>query len=260
MILISIFIHEFGHLVFGLLSGYKFLYIEILGFTLEKIPGNNNGFRIKYYKKTAPGQCMMFTDNENANPIFFISGGVIFNLLFGFINVFSSFVLDNFIFKIIVIIFGLINILFFCINTFWGSGTSDGITLKEILECRNNRVYYNRIMKIALFLKIGFSYIDMPSSYFKLPKDENRTVYGLEEEMRMHSIRYFTETGLLKWCKGENGEPVDSIIEKSLSKYRAYGMKHEEIFKSIISLSDKELYPGEVLSAARITMNIIKGD
>lgn len=80
---LGIIIHEAGHLVMGLLTGYKFLSFRIGSLTLVKTPEG-----LKLRKFTIPGtggQCLMIppeTDDPEASPYFWYNaGGGLFNIL-----------------------------------------------------------------------------------------------------------------------------------------------------------------------------------
>lgn len=83
-----IIIHESGHLVFGLLSGYKFASFRISNMMFIK----NDG-KLTYKRYSIPGtggQCLMIPPDINNNDykfpyVLYSFGGVIFNLLFGII-------------------------------------------------------------------------------------------------------------------------------------------------------------------------------
>ena len=79
---VQVILHEIGHLVFGLASGYRFLYFQVFGFAIV-----NEDHKIRIKKYTLPGamgQCIMLPPDKNENEIHVIAynaGGVIFNVL-----------------------------------------------------------------------------------------------------------------------------------------------------------------------------------
>ena len=79
---LSIIIHELGHLVFGLISGYSFIHFQFLIFMFEKTDANRIRFRIVFTPLL--GQCLMGVKDEKRKTIKFESylmGGSTFNLL-----------------------------------------------------------------------------------------------------------------------------------------------------------------------------------
>lgn len=85
---VQIFIHEAGHLIFGLLSGYKFVSFRIMTLTLVLDEGR---IRIKWYKLAgAGGQCLMAppeTEYDRAPYKLYNAGGVILNFVTGVLTV-----------------------------------------------------------------------------------------------------------------------------------------------------------------------------
>lgn len=83
-VLLQIMIHEAGHLVFGLMTGYRFVSFTILTIRIYK-----NGKKCAIGKSGltgAGGQCVMEPAFEESNHIpyfWYNAGGVIFNLLAG---------------------------------------------------------------------------------------------------------------------------------------------------------------------------------
>lgn len=78
---VQAFIHELGHLVFGLLSGYKFISFRLGRIMLIKESGK---FRLKFYNVVGTsGQCLMMPPpwSENLKTSMYNFGGCIFNLL-----------------------------------------------------------------------------------------------------------------------------------------------------------------------------------
>ena len=56
-IIVTIFLHELGHLLLGLATGYKFLYFRVLSTALVKY---DDGYRIKkQYLPGTAGQCIL---------------------------------------------------------------------------------------------------------------------------------------------------------------------------------------------------------
>ena len=258
MFILTILIHELGHFVFGLATGYRLLHIEILGFSFEHI---GREFRVRKYKNAAVGQCMMYSGDENRNPLLLICGGIIFNLAFGV----SAFILvvtvDGLITEIILLIFGSINLSIAVTNMFLGSETSDGKVFKELSFGEGKaerRILYNRILRIAVSLREGKSYRDMPQELFSqsfIRKDEMK---GTEKEMQMHAYRYLFENGEKKWDSTLAGEPVGELVEKALKAYGRNSKDREAVFNSILRQSEKELFAGEFLCAARCYCLICK--
>lgn len=78
--IIHIVMHETGHLIFGLITGYQFILIRFFSLTLIK---TNNGYKLKSLKiPGTAGQCLMMppkTMNENFPTQLYNFGGLITN-------------------------------------------------------------------------------------------------------------------------------------------------------------------------------------
>lgn len=83
---VIIFIHELGHLVMGLLTGYKFVSFRMFRLHIQKEEG-----KYKIYNKGIPGtlgQCLMLPPKGKEVPIFWYNfGGVLFNLITALISI-----------------------------------------------------------------------------------------------------------------------------------------------------------------------------
>lgn len=83
---LQLILHEAGHLVFGLLSGYRFLSFRIGRFVLMKQKGKLRSGR--YSLAGTSGQCLMAPpDYENGSypTVMYNLGGVFMNLIFAFL-------------------------------------------------------------------------------------------------------------------------------------------------------------------------------
>ena len=258
MFVLTILIHELGHLLFGLLTGYRLLHIEILGFSFEHI---GSAFRLRKYKNTAVGQCMMYSGDENRNPLLLVCGGIIFNLVFGGSAFILAIAVNGLIARILLLVFGSINLSTAVTNMFLGSATSDGKVFLELVfgeGKKERRVLYNRILKIAVYLREGRSYRDMPGDLFSdiiIPK---YAVKSTEKEMKLHSYRYRLEKGEEAWDGKLAGEPVGELVEKALKTEKKSSKDRDRVFREILRQSDGEMFTGEFLCAARCYCIITK--
>ena len=79
---LQVIIHEAGHLVCGLISGYKFVSFRVLNLTLLK---EDKKFKIKNFSLGGTaGQCLLFPPNkpvEKVPIVLYLLGGLLFNLL-----------------------------------------------------------------------------------------------------------------------------------------------------------------------------------
>ena len=78
--IVHTFIHEFGHMLFGLLTGYSFLSFRLFNVVLQR---EDDGFHWKRFNINGTvGQCLMIPPGEEQPPYFWYNvGGVLMNLL-----------------------------------------------------------------------------------------------------------------------------------------------------------------------------------
>ena len=85
--ILQVIVHEAGHLVFGLLSGYKFISFRVFDFKIMK--DENGKFKIRYERLAGTGgQCLMrapeYIEGKFKYKLYLL-GGVMFNLFFSII-------------------------------------------------------------------------------------------------------------------------------------------------------------------------------
>ena len=115
----GVLFHEFGHYVFGIISGYQFLSFQVLWF---KFHYENRKLKISLVKNALIGQCLMAPkaneDLDNVKFKLYLYGGSIANLIL-FILPFSAFlllfILNNSI-KYDCLILSIINLMLFLSN------------------------------------------------------------------------------------------------------------------------------------------------
>lgn len=151
--LITVLVHELGHLLFGLVSGYRFLAITVFGLTLSRVGGK---LRFSHSGLFLYGQCLMYPVKKDADPRLVIAGGVLMNLLMVVLNTAAVVIglshrisaeaelLMMFCCELVIF-----NLMGFIGNLICGSRTSDGATLKEVRSDRDNCLCYNNIMLLT---------------------------------------------------------------------------------------------------------------
>ena len=169
-------IHEAGHLVFGLLSGYKFVSFRIGNIMLIKIK-NKLKFK-KFSLLGTAGQCLMeppkLIDNKVPNALYNL-GGVLMNLIVSMITIILIIIFKNYpLVTCVLEIFALIGIYYAALN-----GTplklqinNDGmntISLKKHPESQKS--FWIQLMMNAEQTK-GKRIKDMPNNWFYFPTDE----------------------------------------------------------------------------------------
>lgn len=177
MLLLQIIVHEAGHLVFGLMSGYKFVSFNILGVVLLKQDGK---FKLRRLNVVGMGgQCLMSPPEmkDGRLPVFLFNyGGVFLNLIA------SAAVLVIYLFLMQTRFLSFALLAFSIIGA--GLALSNGIPLKDKMVSNDG---YNALclgrdkdalfafwmqLKTAALTYDGVRLKDMPAKWFEVPSDE----------------------------------------------------------------------------------------
>ena len=183
--LLCVILHETGHLVGGLLSGYAFSSFEIFGI---KTVRNGHTLRISISDRPCIGQCIMKPGSMAQEPGLLILGGVIANIFTG--TVFLSLLMMEF-FKetvpdldgnflkrgfdkgicaeIFFLFFAGINLAAGLMNCLESNGTNDGHTFADSKKSSFHTEAYNRIMMIYCEMNAGKKLSEMDTGLFKFP-------------------------------------------------------------------------------------------
>ena len=154
--ILHIIVHEAGHLVFGLLSGYKFISFRVFDFKIIK--DVNGKLKIRFERLAGTGgQCLMRVP-EYVNGKFkyklYLLGGVIFNIVFSIV---FWLILPSY----YTLLFALIGFALAFLN-FIPMGFNDGMTFYHVSKDETTRfvlylqleyVYYQSIGKNLLIEK-----------------------------------------------------------------------------------------------------------
>ncbi len=174
---LQIIIHEAGHLVFGLATGYGFSSFRILGFILVKTKGK---LRLRKYSLAGTGgQCLLIppNDRDGKEPfVLYNMGGCIMNFLSAacFITVFLF--CDNMValsvFAVNMCIVGMFVGLLNGIPLTTGMMPNDGMNTYHMLkERRVVKAMWNQL-RINESMYDGVRLGDMPEEWFSIPSDE----------------------------------------------------------------------------------------
>ena len=177
-IFIQIVLHELGHLVCGLISGYKFYSFRILSFCFVKTDG-----KIKLKKLTIPGtagQCLMLPPpiNNGDRPYkLYNYGGVIFNIAFSLIFLAVALLFNSDVF--VYALFGIfaVNGIILAINN--GVPATVGFVqndAKNVIDAGASKEAVDSFffqLEIAHAQANGSRLSDLPDEYFTMPNDSD---------------------------------------------------------------------------------------
>lgn len=209
-IFLEMAIHEMGHLVFGLLTGYKFVSYRVGSYTFIKEDG-----KLKIKKFTLPGtggQCLMAPPEYTTTMpyILYNAGGAIFNFISSliFLLLFFPFsdipFLSSFLLMAAFISFGLgaMNI----IPLIYGN---DGSNIANIHKSEMERKAFWAQMKMAQLQSENIRLKDMPEEIFPVRSKED--VIGI---MTSSAFAYY-ESSLLDSGEFEKALKVSEVVISS---------------------------------------------
>lgn len=177
---LSTIIHEGGHFVFGLLTGYKFISFRIGSITFTK---HDEKLTCKRYSLAGTGgQCIMSPPEFVNNKIPYILynlGGIIFNLITGIISIVMFFLFyGNHFVSIPLLIFAVCNLGFFLINGIPLKGTvnNDGSNTIQISKSQSEMRSFRNQLKIAEYTANNYRLKDMPDNLFEYEDNNNEVM------------------------------------------------------------------------------------
>lgn len=173
----QIIIHEAGHLIFGLLTGYKFQSFRIFNIIFIK---ENEQIRLKRYPLTGnAGQCLMSPpeiENRKIPVILYNLGGIITNIISCFIFYGLYFVFESIPFladaMIISSVFGLYFAIANGIPIKTQSVNNDGSNTLELIGNKNAEKALYIQLKVAELTSKNIRLKDMPEEWFTPQNDE----------------------------------------------------------------------------------------
>lgn len=167
--------HEAGHLIFGLMSGYKFVSFRIFNLTIIRKDGN---FGIKRFSIAGTGgQCLLQPPNkpiEKISTAWYNIGGVLVNIIEVIVAVilmplFSNAFLSECLF--IFILIGVVLIIFNGIPMKLGGASNDAYNMFAL---RKNLIAKRGLidaLRINCESQNGRRLKDMPESWFEVPEN-----------------------------------------------------------------------------------------
>lgn len=174
---IQIILHEGGHLIFGLLTGYSFSSFRIGSFMLVK---NNEGWSVKRMRIAGTGgQCLLNppeTDENGYYPTFLYNmGGVIMNILTGILFYLLFLRCESPGLSLLLLMTSLLGFYFAMTNGIPINTTvaNDGFNARELRRNPAARETFRKIMLINQNQTQGIRLKDMPAELFRLPENSD---------------------------------------------------------------------------------------
>lgn len=177
-ILIQLIIHEAGHLIFGLMTGYRFSSFRVANLMWVKLDG-----RIqcrKLHIAGTCGQCLMIPPDlkDGKMPVMLYNfGGAIMNIVTAVLCVGLSFLCSTrSLGWTVLMIFSVIGLAFTLINGLpikMGPVNNDGKNALDISRSEEATRALWIQMKVNEQISKGLRLKDMPDAWFKVPSDES---------------------------------------------------------------------------------------
>lgn len=173
---LHLIIHEAGHFVAGLISGYGFSSFRVGSIMFIK---ENGQIKIKKHSVAGTaGQCLMVPPKmvDGKFPVIFYNlGGALLNLLFAVIFVLLANIFDRsslgYAFSVLMALAGLITAITNGIPLKLGMINNDGSNARELYKNEEAmRVFHNQFMTVAA-LGDGKRLCDMPEDWFFMPSE-----------------------------------------------------------------------------------------
>ncbi|MDD6796553.1 MAG: hypothetical protein PUE01_14315 [Clostridiaceae bacterium] len=175
---LQIIIHEGGHLIFGLISGYKFLSFRIGSFMLVR---KKNKLQLKRFSLMGTGgQCLMDPPEEKEGSfpyMLYNLGGILNNFIFSVIAIIFALLLNDFYyFSTFLVAFSLIGVAFTLMNGIplhVGPIDNDGYNALNLGRNNEARKCFWIQMKINALISNGIRLKEISDDLFVIPKAEN---------------------------------------------------------------------------------------
>lgn len=167
-------LHELGHLLFGLLSGYRFLSFRVGRVLLLREKGK---LRLRRYSLAGTsGQCLMLPpegDPETIPVRLYNLGGVMMNVLWGALGVLGAAISPQPVVQSGLSLFAASGFLMALLNGIPLRGTvdNDGYNLRAALACGAPRRALWVQLQVAGAMAQGLRLREMPEEWFRWPEE-----------------------------------------------------------------------------------------
>lgn len=193
--ILHIIVHEAGHLVFGLLSGYKFVSFRVFDFKIIKDENGKLSFRYEKIAGTG-GQCLMRAPEYVKGKFkykLYLLGGVVFNVLFSIV---FWLILPSY----YTLLFALIGFTLAFLNLI-PMGFNDGMTFYHASKDETTRFVLYLQLEYVYYQSIGKNLlIERPEVVEKINSMEiTKTNYLTDslEFIKLDGLEYFFEFNTL---------------------------------------------------------------
>ncbi len=176
-VLFHMIVHETGHLIFGLLTGYSFRSFRISSFMFLK---ENGRIKLKKLRIAGTGgQCLMIPPDMKEGKIpfvFYNLGGSFMNIIFGFLLLFGYLLFSDIpLFSPLLLIFSVVGFMTALMNGIpmrLGTVDNDGYNTLALFKNKEALEAFWIQLKVSDESSNGIRLKDMPNEWFIFPTDE----------------------------------------------------------------------------------------
>lgn len=267
-IILHVIIHEAGHLVFGLLTGYQFVSFRVFSMVFIKEDGRIK--RKKYSIPGAAGQCIMSPPemiNDTLPYKLYNYGGGIANLVTSIIAAIALFILTGMPFSIKFIlaafifagvILGITNI----IPVKSMGVANDGYNVKCMNKDKTARKSFHLQLSLAAKQMEGMRLRDMPKEWFELPEETDLTNV-LNAYVKIIAYERYLDMMSFTEARKSLDELKEVLPMLPIAYLNIYNMNH--LFLTLVDGSDRSEVDNyltkqviTILKAARKELNIMR--
>ncbi|MBO7740300.1 MAG: hypothetical protein J6S34_02145 [Clostridia bacterium] len=242
---LQLIIHELGHLVFGLSSGYRFVSFRVFSLAFYKKDG-----KLRFGRYRVPGtigQCLLIPSKDDDSMPYraLLLGGVLFNSIATILFV-IPFVLC---YSITFLRFFSLGMIFWGIAFAMGNGipqksgaaANDGYHAKILpTDSTARSVFFNQL-RISAAMTEGKRLAEMPKEWFSLPKDSaldplsaSLAIMEAEREMDLARLDAAEEILVDLANRGEDlPEPILSGILSELLYLEMVGKHRRDVIETL---------------------------
>lgn len=197
--ILHIIIHEGGHMVFGLLSGYEFLSFRIMSFTIVKKDGKLTVKKLNI--AGTGGQCLMYPpqwkDGEKFPYLAYNLGGGLFNIIFSLMAVplfFTGSALWGWVAGFFIftgVTFAVTNLVPMTIGV-----PNDG---KNVRDCKKSLIAQKALylqLKMNAEMSDGVRLKELTLEMLQIEKQEESEKSGLVVGLQLYEIYWYMENGM----------------------------------------------------------------
>lgn len=238
--IVHIILHELGHLIFGLLTGYKFVSFRVGSFAFIR---EDNRFKMKKYNiPGTAGQCLMdppeMIKNGDFPFIIYNLGGVFINLIISIIS-FIIFKSISFPYNTIALAFLISGIFVLITNGIplkIGGVPNDAYNIITMIKDEDSRRAFYIQLKVNALLTYGKRLKDIEIQKFRLDEDKDLS-NPLNTSMKLIEYNFYLDKLDMENAK-ESLNSLTPYFSKIVPIYR-YEINLERIFLELIGACDK---------------------